>query len=359
MNKRGGQFKIIIATLFAASIFAVQATETRALHIKCSDYLSKIIESKSEAKQNFESLELSEFDPGILDWIYDLDQDLESQFDGDLDAEFEFTIGDDHKISSLKFKSIKVQELEEEEQSFEAYKNFVARFLDFEFPAYWDSHYGNAKSLQDYKFKISTKHLYVHRDVSFDQLSKSDSSKLDFEIKDSSEAADLLQALVSSQKLKVKLLKPMYIDFPQVGEDILLVLNKINQKSTTGYPVDVPKNIFIKAKLVDVSNKKMIMQIEKIILEDKASQQVLLARRDSFWSYQQDRELDTQRVLGSAWIGGMQAGIASSIGSYGIAPAATAVLGLSSGILHEMQSYHSYDLSKGDNFTLVRVGGAS
>lgn len=133
------------------------------------------------------------------------------------------------------------------------------------------------------------------------------------------------------EKYKIKLLKPNFIDYPSIGEDISF---EIIENSSSIIKNNKEKKI-INGKVIKTSRNKILVHSE-----------------DTLWQFDA-KAVDSKAnlfdsTINGALIGAMAVGISNGIASYGIANGAGATLGALDGILKETEKDVSFNLNQND-----------
>ena len=261
-----------------------------------SDYLAKIFPQSSA--QSHKVLEAS---PALTKWFEDLDKLLDSDKLETYKGYFNFELDERSNIETLEIVSL-------EEKDFDKFKDFVAQISALDFP-------DCDCDLTGTKFSLEAQSLYVDRpDQGTAYLKASINKDLDTKIENISD--DFV------------LHKPKYLDYPYIGQEIIL-------KNT--------EDVFLKTYVTEKKASKLSLNAFQAYDDDES----MVLDFDFELKRKGDKNF-VAKLMRSGFANGLKAGILTSYQTYGIAPGALAIMGMTGTALIENETEDSFSLQKGE-----------
>lgn len=278
------------------------------------NYLAKLIASRpAELSYKFFANYNWDHDPQVQSWLKQLDQDLQQLREFAYVADLAIVFAADGSIKFLDLENIT-------EQDFDKFKNLITKLSDFRTQAL-------PESLREdlWVYDLDAKWLYVARNVVPEPVKKLDDPIIQATLPD----------LKLDQQYTVKLLEPEFVDYPVIGQAILLQLDR-NILDAKVWQVD-KQHIYLDVhRILDINNQNPINLF--------AQQLVLSIDRPKNNSHE---------VLSTVIVSGLnfasQAGLQTSMASYGILPVGLAVVGMGAAVLKNNEEQLSFGLSRGDS----------
>jgi hypothetical protein len=290
--------KIILSMLISFLSLSVTASPYQ-------EYLDKIFSSSYEARREFVTIKQSnELDEWLLKIDNILNTDKVKTFDGD----FKFTVDHLGNIDSLEI-------IELYEDDFEKFKAFISDISTIRLPEY-------SADLTNFNFSLEASTLYLDRPFS-SEFELSANKTIDLETK------------IGEIETDFTLYKPSYLDYPYIGQEIIL---KNNQ------------GVFLRSYVTQKHKSKILLNAFQVYDDDEAKKLSLdleLKRVD-------DKNF-IAKLIGSGIANGLKAGIVNSYNSYGIAPGALALMGMAGTAMIEHETEDSFSLMKGENLKIKKV----
>ena len=283
------------------------------------NYLSKVTPAASASGSSFADMDLST-NPDLMLWLKDADTKLNPSELGTYDAELLLNISTDGHIRAISVSELRDQNLDE-------FKLFIAKLQTIQFKSL------PSEISSDTVFKLDAGMLYLERHRSY--------LTLEPKVKNPEPKADplmLLDLIKSSSGIKVELLEPGYIDYPHIGEALVLQLKDLQYKGLKLY-----------AQIIDVEDRAMLVKLHRV--DDKLINLVFKINRPS-----KDSRSTLATVVNSGLGSAAGAGIAASVASNGILPGVLALTNMAGTLMKEREELLSFNLVRGDEVILVKNG---
>lgn len=276
------------------------------------DYLSKTVEAVDDFSPRFSQTELTNHND-ILLWLENIDSKLSVNDLTNYDSELLISFANNGYINKISIAELN-------EDNFEKFKVLISKLENYKFAELPQSIDPNTV------FKLDTSTLYLERNPSYlkvQNLEKNNNRNVEENIK-------LLNGL---KQIEAELLKPNYIDYPNIGEILTLKINK---------------DLIVNAKVIQQSNKSITVSIKQI--DNRLVNWLFTINKPH-----KDFHSSGSRILASGLSAAASAGIAGSISSYGILPGALGIASSLGTALKEINDQVSFNLSRGDKLTLLAI----
>ena len=276
------------------------------------EYLNKVI-----SKPNLETKFFKNLDHGAETqaWLDKVDETLNPSSCSSYDASFFLSLDSEGNVSGIE-----IEELRETEPV--KFKAFVAKLASFKFPALPDE-------LDRTVFNLDARTLYLDR--------KLDLARHKLQVKRSFTSFRMTgDEFVMADELELKLVKPRYLDYPVLGEE--LVFSKDDGS-------------IIRTRIIDVEKDRIKVLAHQLKKEDEIYHLNLAfnVERPNKHSHE-----TLKVVLESGFGAATLAGISGSMSSDGIMPGAFALMGMTGAALEEHEKVKSFNLVRGDSISLTR-----
>lgn len=292
-------FKIIISVLISFLSLSVIASPYH-------DYLDKVFNSKLEIKRDFASLS---FSPELDDWMVNVDQMLDTDKLASYDGDFKFTVDHLGNIKSFEIVSLN-------EDNFEKFKLFISDMNSIHFPEY-------SGDLSNFNFNLEASTLYLDRLVTGHDFALNATKTKD------------LEAKLGEVETGFALHKPKYLDYPYIGQEIIL---KNDQ------------DVFLKTYVTKKKGSKISLNAFQAYDSDEVKRLDLdleLKRID-------DKNF-MAKLISSGIANGLKAGLINSYNTYGAAPGALAIMGMAGTAIIEYETEDSFSFVKGEKLKIKKA----
>ncbi len=303
----------LLLSLFAHPALALGYSE----HI---DYLSKIVNPAQIQSNEFNEIDLSH-NPETVIWLKDLDQKLAPTKFGTYDADLLINFDKDGQILAISISELR-------EQNLEKFKDFIAKLRNFK-----------ANTLPptispETTFKLNATTLYIDRDSSF--LTQTFATEALQKNSQNSNLNELINYFKTNTEVKVELIKPHYIDYPQIGESIVFKLLENNYS-----------DLILYGNIIEINNKALIVKLNRV--NDKLLNLVYRIDRPK-----KDSCSTFSTVINSGIASAINTGLTASTLSNGIIPGVLAVTSMTGTLMQEQAKLISFNLAKGDKVILTK-----
>jgi hypothetical protein len=294
---------LVLFLIFMGSpteVFSKSELETEAY----KSYLSKLIPS---LKADNIILEIASDQTPDSKWLQDLEKSLYENVQSRFDADFVFTLTKEGYIRTLDILEIR-------ENDFQVFKKFLAEFLAFcpEAPPVGLS--------PTHRFHLNAKWLYID---TYNSIENTLESSRFTKLISKNPREDLEKRISRYKILQVKLLKPSYIDFPAIGEEIEFLFTEDQSES------------LIKTQVEAYNSKKLFLRSKDLHFE-------LDRPETKYLSYFGD----------AALTGATKGGVFLATQTYGISTASFTALALGGAYLLDKETETPLGINSGDMVTL-------
>lgn len=269
-------------------------------------YLSKIFETKFHPKKDFTTIEVSST---LKNWLVEVDEILDTNKISAYNADFKFNLDELGNIVAVELVNL-------EENDFDKFKNFVEYLSSIRFPA-------ASIDLSRFNFYLEGATLYLDRP-------KQVSIKLE-----ATKTKDLDSKLASLTQDEFYLVKPKYLDYSFLGQEILMKNGK---------------GVFLKSYVTTKKDSKIFLNVFKAYDEDELVHMNL----DFIITIEKDKNL-AFKLVRSGLANGLKAGLVNSYNTYGIAPGALALMGMAGTAIIDHETENSFSLEKGEILQIKKV----
>lgn len=292
-------YKIVIA--FVISFLSLSVTAS-----PYQDYLDKVFNSKLEIKRDFTSLKPSK---ELDTWLRNVDQILDTDKLNSYKGDFKFSLDHLGNIQSLEITSLN-------EDDFEKFKVFIRDISSVDFPKY-------SGDLTNFNFNLEASTLYIDRPSTASSYTLAAQKTYD------------LEAKLGEVETDFALHKPKYLDYPYIGQEIIL---KNDQ------------DVFLKTYVTKKKGSKISLNAFQAYDNDETKRLDLdleLKRVD-------DKNF-MAKLITSGIANGLKAGLINSYNTYGVAPGALAIMGMAGTAIIEHETEDSFSFVKGENLKIKKA----
>lgn len=292
---------------------------TRAYYSDHQAYLNKLISQPQNIEKTFVDYD-NQNNFSIKNWLEKVDRQLNPQI-FNYRGDFKFQLSQDGSIKTLAIDKL-------EEDDLVKFKSFLNNLLALRLPIL-------PKDIsEDTIFDLDGDLLYIRRKFHETLL------KTGFTSLASSESVlkNTIDELKLKRELKLKLIKPNFLDYPNLGEE--LVFQDHNDLFFYAYVEELSKRE-IKLKFYKVANDKNSMATDLAFKVERPKE---------------NSQISCNVVLSSGFAAGSQIGVGNAIASYGVIPGALTVLGMFGATLQEFETEKSYSFGRGDLVSMVSSG---
>ena len=270
------------------------------------NYLSKVFGTELKAQQAFTSIEVSD---SLNDWLTEVDHILDTNKINSYNANFKFNIDQTGNIVAIELESL-------QERDFDKFKSFVEYLSALKFPS-------NSVDLTKFIFYLEGATLYLDRPKH---------APARFAATITQETNINLDSLLDGE---FYLVKPKYLDYSFLGQEILL-------KNNTG--------VFLKTYVTNKDESKISLNAFQAYDDNE----VVHLNLDLMLEVQKNKNL-AFKLVQSGLANGLKAGLVNSYTSYGIAPGVLALMGMAGTALIDHETENSFSLEKGEILQITKV----
>jgi hypothetical protein len=287
----------LLTSFFSLSVTAVNPYQ---------DYLAKVFDTKLEVKRDFTTLKTSS---ELNNWLNKVDNLLDSDKLTTYKADLSFSLDNLGNIEELNVSAIYEDDLEK-------FKSFISDLSAISFPK-------TSIDLTNFIFKLEGETLYLDRPQQKIQVLKAKVSK------------DLNLKLSKDLDEDFVLHKPKFLDFPFIGQEIIL---KNSQ------------DLYLKTYVSSKKGSKLELSAYQAYDEDE---QIRLDEKIELKKLDDKNFLAT--LISSGLANGLKAGLINSYQTYGIAPGALALMGMTGTAIIEAETDDSFAFSQGESIKIKKV----